>query len=237
MSGFVELVKSRIYHEEHEGHEEKIFLKPSGNEMRIFTIILGLLLVSAGLCGTVQADSLEAFRAAAETVTSIQADFIQEKHLAILVRPLTASGRFLYRATPASLRWEYTEPVRSLLLMENGEVRKFMESDNGELTEDTAAAQYMNVAMGEISKWMTGRFDDTGMFDATLSAGEDRIILTPREAAFRSFIARIELVPADQPGVMDQVVIYESEDSFTRFRFINTVLNTPLSDDLFKAAQ
>lgn len=203
----------------------------------IHTHIICLLLISAGLCSTARADSLEAFRAAAETVASIQADFIQEKQMAILARPLTASGRFLYRAAPASLRWEYTEPIRSLLLMENGDVRKFTETGDGKLTEDTAAAQYMNLAMGEISKWMTGRFDETGMFDAALSPGEDRIILTPREAAFRSFIARIELVPADQPGVMDQVVIYESEDSFTRFRFINTVLNAPLSDDLFKAGQ
>jgi len=204
--------------------------------MRIFMNIIVLTLISVGLCSPGRADSLEAFRAAAETVGSIQADFIQEKHMAILARPLTASGRFLYKA-PTSLRWEYTEPVRSLLLMQNGQIRKFTEEGDGKLKEDTTAAQYMDVAMGEISKWMTGRFDETGMFNVALSPGEDRIILTPREAAFRDFIARIELVPGTQPGVMDQVVIYESEESFTLFRFINTVLNAPLSDDLFKAGQ
>ena len=204
--------------------------------MRIFIYILGLALIAAVLHTPAQADSLETFRAAAETVTSIQADFIQEKHMAILARPLTASGRFLYRA-PASLRWEYTEPFRSLLLMDNGQTRKFTQTGDGELEEDTSAAQYMDVAMGEISKWMTGRFDETEMFEAAILPDENKIVLTPREAAFRDFIARIEMVMSDRPGVMDEVLIYESEDSFTRFRFVGTVLNAPLSDDLFKAGQ
>lgn len=204
--------------------------------MRIFINIIGLALVSVGLHTPARADSLDAFRSAAQSITSIQADFVQEKQMAILARPLTASGRFIYRA-PASLRWEYTRPVRSLLLMQDGEVRRFFQTATGELAEDTAAAQYMDVAMGEISRWMTGRFDETGMFDAAFLSGENRIILTPREAAFRDFIARIELIMDDQPGVMDEVVIYENEDSFTRFRFIDTVLNAPLSDDLFQAVK
>ena len=128
--------------------------------MRIFMNIIVPALIAAGLCSPARADSLDAFRAAARSITSIQADFVQEKQMPILARPLTASGRFIYRA-PASLRWEYTRPVRSLLLMLNGEVRRFTQTNDGGLKEDTAAARYMDVAMGEISKWMTGRFDES----------------------------------------------------------------------------
>lgn len=202
--------------------------------MRIFLNIIGVALISAGLCCSAWGDSLDNFRAAARKITSIQADFIQEKQLPILAHPLKAAGRFVYRA-PASLRWEYVQPIRRLLLMQNGEVRRFTQAVDGDLKEETITAPYMNAVMTEIAKWMSGRFDETEMFVATFLSAKNKIILTPREDTFRDLIARIEIVLDSQPGIITEVVIYEDQVSFTRFRFLDPTLNVPLADDLFQA--
>ena len=195
---------------------------------------LCLLLIVASLFSLGWADSFEAIRAAAGKVTTIQADFIQEKHMAILARPVAAAGHFAYKA-PGSLRWEYTKPVQSLLLMHNGEARRYSRTEKG-LTEDTAAVQYMDFVLEEISKWMNGRFDETDMFEASLMPGK-KVVMTPRDEGMTQFIKRIEMVLADQPGVINEVTIFDNEDSFTRFTFVDPQINVSLSDELFQASK
>jgi outer membrane lipoprotein-sorting protein len=194
---------------------------------------LGLLLIVTSFFMLGWADSFEAIRAAAGKVTTIQADFIQEKHMAILARPVTAEGHFAYKA-PGSLRWEYTKPVRSLLLMHEGEAHRYSQTEKG-LTEDAAAVQYMDFVLEEISKWLNGRFDETAMFEASLVSG--KVVMTPKDEGMTQFIKRIEMVPADQPGVIKEVTIYDDEDSYTRFIFVDPKINVPLSDELFRAAK
>ena len=74
------------------------------------------------------------FAGSAVHVDSVQADFVQEKSLPILARPLISTGKFLFQA-PGSLRWEYFSPLSSVLLMNNGQVRKFVKH-GGEFVEE-----------------------------------------------------------------------------------------------------
>jgi outer membrane lipoprotein-sorting protein len=195
---------------------------------------VSLLMIIASLFTLGWADSFKAIRAAAGKVTTIQADFIQEKHMAILARPVTAEGHFAYKA-PGSLRWEYTKPARSLLLMNDGEAHRYSRTDKG-LIEDTAAVQYMDFVLEEISKWLNGRFDETALFKASLMPG-GKVVMTPGDEAMTRFIMRIEMTPADQPGLIKEVTIFDEEDSYTRFTFVDPKINIPLSDELFRAAK
>jgi outer membrane lipoprotein-sorting protein len=190
-----------------------------------------LMIVAAGLC-LGWADTFEGIRAAAGTVTSVQARFVQEKHLPILARPLTARGRFMFQG-PDSLRWEYEAPVRSVLLMHNGRTRRFIESDGKMVPESTAGLQTMDVVSEQITHWLSGRFDQNPLFEASLAPGR-KIVLTPRNRQMGQFILRMEMVMGDQPGVMQEVVIFESETAYTRFRFIEPLINQPLSPSAFE---
>ncbi len=150
----------------------------------------------------------------------------------ILAQPLVSKGVFYFR-TDGALRWEYTEPVRSILLMADGGVRRFIEGEAGLVEEDTARLQSMRVVMGEISRWLRGRFNENPDFEAVLSAGGE-IVLTPREASMGRIIDRIVLQLSKTPGVMESVSIYEGADSYTRLTFRETVLNPDLDDALFR---
>ncbi len=196
--------------------------------------LCAVLVMAAGLC-IGWADTWESIRAAAGSVSSISADFVQEKHLPILAKPLISEGRLLYRR-PDALRWEYTSPVKSVLLMHGGDARRFVQSDQGLVEDVSVRLQAMQFVMPEISGWLEGRFQDNPLFDASLD-GINTIMLVPTDPGMARFIQRIELLMSDRPGVIEQVLIFESDDAFTRMVFSHTQVNPSLDDRLFQEAQ
>ncbi|MEN8780507.1 MAG: outer membrane lipoprotein carrier protein LolA [Desulfobacterales bacterium] len=176
--------------------------------------------------------SWQELKSAAGSVTSLSADFVQEKHMKILARPLVSSG-VLYFQSPASLRWEYRAPVRNILLMHDNRTERYVETGSGLTKETGAGLQAMQVVLEQISQWLGGRFDENPMFAAHLKPGP-KIVLVPKEKAFSRMIHHIDLVLSERPGIIDSVVIYESEDSFTKLVFKNAVLNQPIDAALFR---
>ena len=174
---------------------------------------------------------LKKFSEEARSVQTLKADFIQEKNLKILVQPLVSKGVFYFKK-PDSLRWEYKSPVRSVLLMHNGETRRFLEGRDGVREDHGPGLQGMQLVMGEISLWLSGNFGDNPDFMAAVD-DKGAIVLTPRAESLSKFISRIELFPSDRPGVIRSVVLYEGEDSHTTIRFENVKVNEDLPESLF----
>ncbi len=178
------------------------------------------------------AGSWEELKSTAGTVNSVRADFIQEKHLAILAKPLVSEGVFYYQA-PRSLRWEYSRPVKSVLLMHEGRIKRYVKRTSGFEEENNAGLEAMQVVLDQITQWMMGRFDESPMFNARMDEA-GRITMTPKDEAFKAIIQRIEINLAQQPGVIEDVIIYESEDAYTRMRFTNTTLNGKIDEAVFR---
>jgi outer membrane lipoprotein-sorting protein len=162
---------------------------------------------------------------------SVQADFIQEKHLKILARPIVSTGSFTFQA-PQSLRWEYRTPIRSILLMHGGKVRKFVERD-GVLAEDKGMRlDAMQVVLAEISNWLDGRFTDNAMFTVSFPK-KQTILLTPKEQGLAALISSIELKLGEQAGLLDKVIIFEGPDAFTSLTFSNRIINKDIPAAVF----
>ncbi len=193
-----------------------------------FLIIIGLFfLIFAGW-----ADTWDGIKAGAMKIKSVKAEFIQEKHLKILKKPLISKGIFYYKS-PGSLRWEYFSPVRSILIMNNGKVRRWIKTENGFGEDHSPGLKGMGIVLDEITKWLAGDFNDNPDFNAALLPGK-KILLTPKNKALSSIIAKIVLRLSDTPGIMESVTIYESEDNYTLFRFINPSLNPGFDEKIFR---
>ncbi len=199
---------------------------------RRFICISGLALALCFCIGW--ADTWDGIREGAEQVESISAEFVQAKHLPILTRPLVSRG-VLYFRKPDSLRWEYRQPVRTILLMHKGALRRYRQSGEGLKEESGAGLQAMQFVMAEITDWFKGRFDNSRMFKARLDAGR-KIVLLPKDPSFAKVIQKIELQLSSRPGVIESVIIYESHDSFTRLAFEKTTLNAEIPEELFRSA-
>lgn len=180
------------------------------------------------------ADSWEGIREAARKVTAVEARFVQNKTLPILAKPFVSRGRFLFQA-PASLRWEYDDPVRSVLLMHNGSVKRYLKEGDAWREDAAVSLSAMQTVLAEILNWQQGRFDANPHFQASLQAGPDpRIILTPKEAAMKKMIRQIELtLSREQAGAMKSVRIVEDERSFTLIEFQQVRINRPQPASLF----
>ena len=171
----------------------------------------------------------------AEQINTIRADFVQEKHLQILSRPLISKGVFYYEA-PGSLRWEYQSPIRSILLMHKGRVTRYIWGKDGFRRDSGLSLQAMQIVLQEITKWLGGHFDDNPDFTASLEP-DRKVVLTPKKKAFSAIIRNIELILSDRPGVIKSVTIYEGEKSFTRIIFKNVRVNEVLKKTVFGGPQ
>ncbi len=162
---------------------------------------------------------------------SVQAAFVQEKHLKILVKPLVSTGTFAFQ-TPHSLRWEYRSPVRSLLLMHGGRIRKLIERDGRLEPDNGASVEAMQVVFQDLGRWLDGRFEDNPMFAAARPDART-VVLTPKEEGLRAMISRIELHLGEQEGVMERVIIVEGEAGATELRFTDAVVNREIPASVF----
>jgi outer membrane lipoprotein-sorting protein len=190
-------------------------------------VLLASALLSIGWGST-----WEELKSAARPIKSVSADFVQEKHMKILARPLISSGAFYYQS-PSSLRWEYRDPLRNILLMTSEGTERYVGTDAGFVRDDSVNLQAMQVVLENIAQWLEGRFEENPMFTADLEPGP-KITLRPREESLAKMIQRIELVFSDRPGIIESVVIRESGDSFTKLVFKNVVLNPSLDASVFR---
>ncbi len=195
--------------------------------------ILSKIVLIAVSCLTIGwADNWDEIKTTAGQVHTVKCDFIQEKQMKILANPLVAKG-VLYFKVPGSLRWEYTSPIRSILLMHKGKTKRFVMRKDGFIEDNSANLQAMGFVIKEITMWLNGRFDENPQFTATLK-GSRKILLLPKEKSFSMMIQKIELELSDQPGIIKSVKIYESNDSFTRLIFNRSILNDKIDDSIFR---
>ncbi|NDY74507.1 outer membrane lipoprotein carrier protein LolA [Desulfobacter hydrogenophilus] len=202
---------------------------------KIFLGAAATVLMAAMVSVGANATSLADIQKSAGSIRSINADFIQEKHMKILVKPLVSKGIIRFQS-PDALRFEYQEPIKNILIMQGKSVSRYIHKDNTFVRDNAAAMGAMTVVMDEISQWLKGNFN-TSVFDATIENAPEpgRIILVPKDKAMTNFIQDIILMLSEQPGVFKEVIIRESQDSYTRLRFDKVQLNKDINPDVFAA--
>jgi outer membrane lipoprotein-sorting protein len=199
---------------------------------RIFFLIF---LITVGLFSAeiVLAKDWTSFKEASRNIRSVKADFLQKRTLQILTKPLLSEGKLFFYA-PDSLRWEYLNPLRSVMLQKRNTIQVYNFSEGAWKPEMTQAVESRRMVLAEISRWFQGRFDESKAFKHTYSPGPPaRIILVPGEGINR-FIQRIEIALSVRPGVIDRVEIEEPGGSRTFIEFRNVVINSSISSEVFE---
>lgn len=198
---------------------------------KINPVILIFSMAAIFLLCTGWNNSWQELKETAGNVHSVKADFIQEKHLKILKKNIVSRGHLFYRS-PDSLRWEYVAPFRSILMMHGGKTTQYLKKEHGFEKSSGSGTEFMQIGLREISRWLSGHFEETSFFSVRLVPGE-KIIFTAKDPSVSKFVNKIELIFSDKPGIMKSVRIYESEDSYTNFLFENTVINEEIDTSWF----
>src|SRR5215210_1392988 len=168
--------------------------------------------------------------------TTLQADFRQEKELALLARPEVSSGTFLY-SKPNNVLWTYASPKRVQMVIAGGVLTTYY--------ADLGKAERVDVKKFEdrIFKYMgaSGAIDELARyFDFTFTDSKSKPVwvldLTPKNRAVARRVKRIKLTIDKNTYLTSKIEYVEGDGDITRYEFSNIRINQPVPPSRFAIA-
>ncbi len=160
--------------------------------------------------------------------TTLQADFRQEKELALLSKPEVSTGTFVY-SKPNNVLWTYDAPKRVQMLIANGKLTTFYPELNKAETLDVKRFE------DRIFKYMgaTGAIDELARyFDFTFTNKPSEPVyvldLKPKTGAVAKRVQRIKLWIDKKTYLTTKIEYVEGDGDITRYAFTNIKVNQPV---------
>lgn len=180
--------------------------------------------------------SKESFLARVEkamsAVQSVAATFQQDKKLSIFKDVVQSKGVLTF-ASPNSLRWEITEPFRSILIVAGSNVAKFEFVDGKRrVLQLGRGADLLQIAMERIRQLFVGKFDRTEYVVEAAEKPIPIVRLTPKGSA-PSQLLSIELQLASALDAVNTVIIRERSGDSTVMRFTQVARNVQFKAGTF----
>ena len=168
-----------------------------------------------------------------KTTNTLEADFRQEKVLALLAKPEVSTGHFTYEK-PNNVLWAYDAPKRVQMLIANG----FLTTYYPELqkAERIEVKRYQD----RIFKYMgaSGAIDELSTyFDFTFSNRADQpayvLDLTPKSKTIAKRVQHIKIWIDKKSYLTTKFEYTEGDGDMTRYEFTNIKVNQPVSQSRF----
>lgn len=167
------------------------------------------------------------------TISSITADFNQEKHLSVLLAPAISYGKFYYRAE-SMVRWEVTAPELYLVIINGAKLTVIENSKTKKYDTRT------NKLYGKINEVMMGSIkgtlgDDTKKYRPEYFESSKYFLmkLFPLDKMARKYIEEIHIFFEKKEYHVSSIKMIEPEGDFTLIHFFNKSTNGELADELF----
>jgi len=179
---------------------------------------------------------------AAQEVTTLHSDFVQEKYLSMFAEKLLSTGEFFYQR-PDLLRWELLTPIASGFVIKGAGGRRWHQSVAGseafKLNQDKAMAliaqQLFAWAKADLP-WLRSHYTIT-MARRTVDpamAEEQPIqlrLVPPAETG--GFLSYLLITFAADASYVSTVEIHETDGDYTIINFNNTAVNDRIPDGIF----
>jgi len=165
--------------------------------------------------------------------TSLQADFRQEKELALLSKPEVSTGSFTY-SKPNNVLWSYDAPKRVQMVIAGGVLTTYYpdlrkaESVDVKRFEDRIF-KYMGAsgAIDELARYFDFTFTDSPKQPAFV------LDLKPKTTAVAKRVQRIKLWIDRKNFLTSKIEYVEGDGDITRYEFTNIRINEPIPPSRF----
>lgn len=171
-----------------------------------------------------------------KNTNTLEADFRQEKTLALLARPEVSSGHFTY-SKPNSVLWRYVAPRRVEMLIANGVLTTYYPDLNR--AEQIEVKRYQD----RIFKYMgaSGAIDEMGTyFDFTFVNKADdpyyQLDLKPKTRGIARRVRHITIWIDKKSYLTTKFEYTEGDGDVTRYEFTNVRVNQPIEQGRFTLA-
>lgn len=165
-------------------------------------------------------------------INTIQCDFVQEKNLSILSEKAVSKGKFYFKKDN-SVRLEYLQPAKNLIVMNNG---KMLMKDDKKTTQmdmhrSRAFQQLNNIIVGSINgSLFNGKDFAARFFEADKQI---KIELTPLSKTLKGFLSTIVIVLEKKDFTASRIEMNEASGDNTILSFNAKEINGTLNDSLF----
>ena len=165
--------------------------------------------------------------------STLQADFRQEKELALMSKPEVSTGKFVF-SRPNNVLWTYEAPKRVQMVIADGVLTTYY--------PELGRAERIDVKKFEdrIFKYMgaTGAIDELARyFDFTFTDSKSKPVyvldLTPKNKAVARRVQRIKLSIDKQTYLTSRIEYVEGDGDITRYEFTNLRINEPVPPSRF----
>ena len=174
---------------------------------------------------------LAQLKSASQAAKSIQADFKEEKYLAVLKNPEQSSGLFCYKKDDR-MRWEQQKPSKYVILI-NGDKLRVQEAgkEKNVASAGRMAAQLKDLLMGLVN----GDFQQNKAFSHSCfeSADQYQITLTPENKRLKKIYSKINLVFSKTTFRLKELTFLEKGGDKSVMTFTNERLNESIDESVF----
>jgi len=185
-------------------------------------------------------DLLKRIEASHKDHTDFSGNFEQRRYLPLFDDTITSSGRFVFKK-PDHVRWEYSTPHRSILVVKGETGRKWSAATGRVERFRLADDRGLDAVVNQLFTWFRGEFtklkDD---YDVTLKSRDPLTLeMKPKNEALRRHIATIEVVLGDKHDIRSVKLIEplhpgDDQPGFTLYTFSDARLNTDVKDSEFE---
>jgi outer membrane lipoprotein carrier protein len=169
-----------------------------------------------------------------KTVKTLQADFRQEKELALLTKPEVSNGSFLY-SKPNNVVWKYEAPRPVIMNISNGWMTTYYPQLNK--AEKLDVRRYQD----RIFRYMaaSGALDELGnYFDFTFVESKSSpfytLDLTPKNKIVGKRVKRIKIWIDRKSYLTTKFEYVEPDGDLTRYEFSNIRVNEQIAPQAFE---
>jgi outer membrane lipoprotein-sorting protein len=170
---------------------------------------------------------------------TLKADFVQEKKLAILDRPLVLKGT-IFMQKPALFAWHVREPMRYSMVIRDEVIRQWDEDTDRVEEVSLSKNPAFKMAIRQMRGWFFGAYKSMlGEYEVTLiEADPISLEFIPRNsAATQEAIDSLTIVFESDERYIRQMRIMERNGDSTILTFVNTLLDSPIDPSAWKAEQ
>lgn len=168
-----------------------------------------------------------------KNTNTLEADFRQEKTLALLAKPEVSTGHFTY-SKPNNVLWRYAAPRRVEMLIANGVLTTYYPDLNK--AEQIEVKRYQD----RIFKYMgaSGALDElAAYFDFTfINKADDpyfELDLTPKTKGIARRVRHITIWIDKKSYLTTKFEYTEGDGDVTRYEFTNVRINRPIEQGRF----
>lgn len=199
---------------------------------------LYLCLLLSMACESAFALTLTELQRKLETVLTVEAEFVQTKHLQVFQNEIVLKGRMGLRREGADLAWHVTTPIRYSVCFRGSVMTQWDETSQKTTTFDTASNPMLKALLDQMRSWFSGNLSEMQReYDLTLreapQTGRPVLTCVPK-GELANFMKEIEIRFAEETGYIDSVKLVEASGDWSEIQFRDTKINKPLSDQVFR---